>query len=280
VFEYQPDPGASVCLPCPLAVSPRFNATTCQSQAAASSFLTFFYLTLAVMFACIAIAAAVLTVRLVRSRHAFSLRAVHFGMCVYVAMFVPYAALQAATLGELGTLNNQASSSIARAAAQISSSAAFAVFFGLGFSGKVAIVQMWTHVVRQHTSGSSSSPLRLQSTLTSTYKAFVWVVAATVVLYVIGFAVLTFHFLSSSSECASQQGSACVSSTQALQQPCVQSLRWTLMLQYYEGIWAVVVLLVFTLLAFLFNGVVFAMYVRCACAVMQQCAQCVSRAAG
>ncbi len=232
------------------------------------------------MFACIAIAAAVLTVRLVRSRHAFSLRAVHFGMCVYVAMFVPYAALQAATLGELGTLNNQASSSIARAAAQISSSAAFAVFFGLGFSGKVAIVQMWTHVVRQHTSGSSSSPLRLQSTLTSTYKAFVWVVAATVVLYVIGFAVLTFHFLSSSSECASQQGSACVSSTQALQQPCVQSLRWTLMLQYYEGIWAVVVLLVFTLLAFLFNGVVFAMYVRCACAVMQQCAQCVSRAAG
>jgi len=224
------------------------------------------------MFSCIAVAAAVLTVRLLRSRHTFSLRAVHVGMCVYVAMFVPYAALQAATLGELATLNNEGASSIARAAAQISSSAAFAAFFGLGFSGKVALVQMWTHVVRQHSSGSGSAPSRLQSTLTSTYKAFVWAVAATVMLYVIGFAVLTSNFMASSSECASQQGSACVGSTQALQQPCGQSLRWTSLLQYYEGVWAAVVLVVFTLLAFLFNGVVFAMYVQCARAVMQQCA--------
>ena len=63
-----------------------------------------------------------------------------------------------------------------------------------------------------------------------------------------------------------------MSSAQVLQQPCVQSLRWTSSLQYYEGIWAAVVLVVFTLLAFLFNGVVFAMYVRCACVVMQRCA--------
>jgi len=272
VFEYQPLTGASVCLPCPLAVSPRFNATTCQSQAAASTYLTSIYLTLAITFFCIAVAAAVLTVRLLRSCHTFSLPAVHVGMCVYVAMFVPYAALQAATLGELATLNNQGSSSIARAAAQISSSAAFAAFFGLGFSGKVALVQMWTHVVRQHSSGSGSAPPRLQSTLTSTYRAFVWAVAGTVVLYVIGFAVLTSKFMASSSECASQQGSACVSSTQALQQPCAQSLRWTSLLQYYEGVWAAVVLVVFTLLAFVFNGVVFAMYVRarCACGVMQR----------
>ena len=262
MFEYEPSTGASTCLACPLAVSLEFNATTCQSQAAASSSLTFFYLTLVLMFACIAIAAAVLTVRLTRSRHTFSLRAVHVGMCVYVAMFVPYAALQAATLGESANLNSQGSNSLARAAAQISTSAAFAAFFGLGFSGKVALVQMWTHIVQQHTSGSVDAPLRLQSTLTSTYKAFVWAVAATVVLYVIGFTVLTFKFVSSSSECASQQSSSCVSSAQELQQPCVLSLKWTSILQYYEGIWAVVVLVVFTLLAFLFNGVVFAMCVR------------------
>ena len=264
VFEFQPSTGASACLPCPLSASPRFNATSCQSQAAASSFLTFFYLTLVVMFCCVAIAAAVLTVRLMRARHTFSLRAVHVGMCVYVAMFVPYAALQAAALGELATLNNQGSSSIARAAAQISTSAAFAAFFGLGFTGKVALVQWWMHVVKQHSSGSysgSNAPLRM-STLTWTYKAFVWAVAATVVVYVIGFTVLTSNFISSSSQCASQQGSACVSSVQALQQPCVQSLKWATTLQYYEGIWAVVVLVVFTLLAVLFNGVVFAMYVR------------------
>jgi hypothetical protein len=262
VFEYEPSAGASTCLACPLAVSLEFNATTCQSQAAASSSLTFFYLTLVLVFACIAIAAAVLTVRLLRSRHTFSLRAVHVGMCVYVAMFVPYGALQAATLGESANLNSQSSDSLARAAAQISTSAAFAAFFGLGFSGKVALVQMWTHIVQQHTSGNVDAPLRLQSTLTSTYKAFVWAVTATVVLYVIGFTVLTFKFVSSSSECASQQSSRCVSSAQELQQPCVLSLKWTAILQYYEGIWAVAVLVVFTLLAFLFNGVVFAMCVR------------------
>jgi hypothetical protein len=37
---------------------------SCQSQAAGCSFLAFFYLTLVVMFSCIAVAAAVLTVRL------------------------------------------------------------------------------------------------------------------------------------------------------------------------------------------------------------------------
>jgi hypothetical protein len=269
-FEYQPSAGKPDCLPCPLAISPRLNAVTCQSQAAASSFLIFFYLALALVFACISIAAAVLAVRLLRSRHTFSLRTVRVGMCVYVAMFVPYAGLQAATLGQLATLNSQGSSSIARAAADISSSAAFAAFFGLGFSGKVALVQMWTHVVEQHTIGSGSAPLQLQHTMTRTYKAFVWAVAITVVLYVIGFAVLTGYFMSSSSECASQQGSACVSSAQALQQPCLKSLEWTSVLQYYEGAWAAVVLVVFTLLAFLFNGVVFAMCVRCACAVMQR----------
>jgi len=225
--------------------------------------LTYFYFILVGMFSCIAVAAAVLTVRLVHARRAFSLRAVHVGMCVYVAMFVPYAALQAATLGGLATLNSQGSRSIARATAQISSSAAFAAFFGLGFSGKVALVQMWTHVVLQH-SGGSVAPLQMQRTLTSTYRSFVLAVVATVVLYVIGFAVLTSYFISSSNECVLQQGSACVSTAQALQQPCVQSLHWTFILHYYEGIWAVAVLLIFTLLAFLFNGVVFAMCVRVA----------------
>ena len=52
---------------------------------------------------------------------------------------------------------------------------------------------------------------------------------------------------------------SCVSSLDDLKQPCSDSTSWTLVLQYYEGIWAAAVLVVFTLLAFLFNGVVFAM---------------------
>jgi hypothetical protein len=181
---------------------------------------------------------------------------------VYVAMFVPYSALAAATLAELAILNSQGSSSIALATAQISNSAAFAAFFGLGLTGKVALVQMWTHIVQQHSSGGAEAPLQMQSTLKRTYKAHVLAVAAIFILYVIGFAVLTSKFIVSSHECALQQGSKCVSSTQALQQQCLQSLQWTSILQYYEGIWAAVILIVFTLLAFLFNGVVFAMCVR------------------
>jgi len=250
------------CLPCPLAVTLQFNSTTCESQASTSSYLTSIYLTIAVAFSCIGVASAVVAVRLMRARHIFSLRAVHFGVCLYVSMFVPYAALQAATLGQLATLNNQGANSLARASAQISTSATFAAFFSLGFAGKVTLLQMWVHIARLHSNCSSETPRWLQSTLTSTYKAFVWVVAATVVLYLIGFAVLSSNFMASTSKCAQLQDNSCLNSTQALQQPCKQIIEWMSILKYYEGAWAAIVLLIFTVLSFLFNGVVFAMYAR------------------
>jgi hypothetical protein len=59
---------------------------------------------------------------------------------------------------------------LARASVQISSNAGFAVFFGLDFFGKVALVQLWIHTVRLHTNGSSNPPLRLQSTCTRCYE--------------------------------------------------------------------------------------------------------------
>ena len=174
---------------------------------------------------------------------------------MWLAMFVPYAVLQATTLGKLAKLSD---SSLDRDVAQISSSAAFAVFFGLGFSGKVALVQMWTHVVRQHTSGGCEAPHRLHTTLMSTYKAFVWAVVAIVAVYVTGFAALTSMYMASVQQCNRLQTETCISS-ENLQQPCSESTTWTRVLEYYEGIWAGVVLVVFTLLTFLFNGVVFAM---------------------
>jgi hypothetical protein len=256
-FEYQPNTGASTCLPCLLAIIPAFNATSCVSQASPYPFLTSFYVTLSVIFCCISLAAVVLVVRLVRSRHAFSLRTVHTGTCIYVAIFVPYAALQAVTLGQLGYLNNRGVDSTARASVQISSSAAFAAFFGLGFSGKVALVQMWAHVVRMHTSGSCDVSPRLQSTLASTYKAFVWAVVCVVGLYVIGFSVLTNMFMTSVANCIAERDSSCLSSLQG--QPCNQIGYWTSVIEYHEGVWAGIVILIFTALAFLFNGVVFAM---------------------
>jgi hypothetical protein len=219
--------------------------------------LPVYYYLLAAVFACIAVQAVVLAARLLRSRHSSSLRTVRAGMCLYVAMFVPYAVLQATTLGKLAKLSD---SILDRDAAQISSSAAFAAFFGLGFSGKVALVQMWTHVVQKHTSGGCEAPHRLHTTLMSTYKAFVWAVVAIVAVYVTGFAALTSKYMASVQQCNRLQTETCISSAN-LEQPCSESATWTRVLQYYEGIWAGVVLVVFTLLAFLFNGVVFAMCV-------------------
>jgi hypothetical protein len=257
LFEYQPSAGASACLSCPLALDPTFGADACKSQASPESFLTSAYLTLAVIFCCICLTAVVLFARLVRLRHTFSLRAVHVGTCIYVAMFVPYAALQVLTLVQLGYLNDRGADSIARASVQISSGAVFAVFFALGFTGKVALVQMWTHVVRRHTNGSSDVTPRLRGALNSTYKAFLWTVVCVVVLYVIGFSVLTNRFIAALAQCADGREIFCLISSQA--QPCHEMRFWKSVIDYYEGIWAGIVLLIFTTLAFLFNGVVFAM---------------------
>ncbi len=215
------------------------------------------YLTVAVAFACIAIFALVLTVRFIRARHTF-LRAVRTSLCLYVALFVPYAVLQAVTLGQFATLNNQGANSLARTSAQVSSSVAFAAFFGLGFSGKVALVQMWMHIVHIHSICSNDLPRMLHTTLRSTNKALLWMTAGTVALYLAGFTVLTSKLIISSEECTEQQSNGCFSDLQ-FGQPCTEIIMWTTILQYYEGIWAAVVLVAFTLLAFLFNGVVFAM---------------------
>ena len=79
----------------------------------------------------------------------------------------------------------------------------------------------------------------------------------TVIVYI-----LTNRFLDRVARCANLQDESCVSKedgVQQLQQPCSEIAQWTKALQYYEGIWAAVVLTVFTFLAFLFHGVVFAM---------------------
>jgi hypothetical protein len=260
VLYYQDKSGQSECKLCPLPDSLNFGNTRCFSLASNSTALSLYYYLLAAVFAFIALQGIVLTVRLLRSRHSSSLRTVRSGMCLYVAMFVPYAVLQATTLGKLASLND---SILDRSVTQISSSAAFAVFFGLSFTGKLALVQMWTHVVRQHTSGGCEAPHRLQSTLTLTYKAFLWVIVVIVVMYLIGFATLTSGYLAHFEDCIRSSAETCVNvnNVKEPEQPCVDSETWTRALQYYEGIWVGVVLVLFTSLAFLFNGVVFAVYV-------------------
>ncbi len=261
VFEFQPLSGQPSCLPCPLPSSLEFSATTCRSTATSSNVSPIYYHLLVALFFCIAVAAVVVAVRMVRARRSASLRTVHAGMCMYVATFAPYALLQAITLSELAKSND----SLNRATTEISSSIAFATFFGLGFSGKVALVQLWAHVVHQHSRSGLSAPHRLQNTLTSTYKAFVWAVVLIVAAYLVGFTVITVAYLNQNEQCARFQSEKCLSSAEELPQPCSESAKWTQAQKYYEGVWAGVVLVVFTSLAFLFNGVVFAM---CVCFVI------------
>jgi len=258
LFQYQPDPAQPDCLPCPFAASLAFTATvaatTCQ---AASSGMSVYHGLLAFLFSLMAAAAVVLAVRLLRSWRTASLRFLHTGVCVYVAIFIPYAVLQAVTLGMLASPNSRLNA----ATAQSHRSAGFAVFFCLCFAGNLALVQMWIHLVRQHTS-SLHMPDRLQSALASMLKVFVCVVAVTVSMYFIGFATLDKNLKSSYDGCVAVNDAACVSMSQALPPSCSDITPSILSFWRYEGAWAFAVLLGFALLALFFYGVVFAMYVR------------------
>jgi hypothetical protein len=212
---------------------------------------------LAFLFSLMAAAAVVLAVRLLRSWRTASLRFLHTGVCVYVAIFIPYAVLQAVTLGMLAAPNSRLNA----ATAQSHRSAGFALFFCLCFAGNLALVQMWIHLVRQHTS-SLHMPDRLQSALASMLKVFVCVVAVTVSMYFIGFATLDKNLKSSYDGCVAVNDAACVSMSQALPPSCSDITPSILSFWRYEGAWAFAVLLGFALLALFFYGVVFAMYVR------------------
>jgi hypothetical protein len=63
--------------------------------------------------------------------------------------------------------------------------------------------------------------------------------------------------MTSVAQCIEERQGICVVNSQG--QPCEQINMWTSVMVYYEGTWAGIVLLIFSALAFLFNGVVFAM---------------------
>ncbi len=262
MFEYQPAVDQSACLSCPFAVKPEFAAVACVSQRiTASQDVSFLYYILVVMFSCMAAAAAVIIIFLLRSRHTIFRHPGHIGIFLYFIFFIPYAALEASSLGQLAVLSSSDLDYAARASAEISSSAAFAAFFGVGFITKVVILQMWSHIVKLHISSTSTPNSNLQNLLRFTYKSFVWAVVTTVTTYVVGFGVLTSEYITITGECVKQQDSECTDRAQVLQQPCVQSQKSKNNLDLYEGVWAVTVLVVFTLLSLFFKGLVFGMYV-------------------
>jgi hypothetical protein len=122
---------------------------------------------------------------------------------------------------------------------------------------------MWTHLVRQHTS-SLPMPYRLHDALASMLKVFVCLAAVFVLVYFIGFALLEKSLKTSYGDCVAVNNASCVSMPPSFELPpsCSDINPMILRFWRYEGGWAFVVLVVFASLAFFFNGVVFAMYVR------------------
>jgi hypothetical protein len=258
VFQFQENVGRTTCEPCPRPASLNFGATSCASDAAASNSSSAFYYFLVAWFSCVALLALVVTIRLVRSYRSSSLRTVQLGMCVRVALYVPYAILQAATLGQLATLYKNGFQ-LDRDATEISARAAFAIFFCMGLLGEVALSQLLRHVVQLHESNGYNSPNALRKTLTSTYKASVLAALAITFGFLVGFGTLSSKYRESITQCALLQDNTCLSSEQSLQQPCSESAAWLLILQYHEAIWVAFVFLVFKLPISLFHGVAFAL---------------------
>jgi hypothetical protein len=196
-----------------------------------------------------------LVVILVRSRHAFSVRPFHSGICVYIASFAPYALLKAVAVGRLleaGTQGEQLT-------AGLMLNGTFMMFFWLGFGGKMALIQLWMHLISRHTSGDSEHAL--MESARRTWRFMRLTVLLVCVLYGTGFVSLVGVYAQASSGCAAAADSlVCIPlASSATPSSCQEVVSLAQGIVYYEGVCAAVVVVVFTLYALVFNGLVYAM---------------------
>jgi len=207
------------------------------------------------IFAAISLGSVCLVVVFVRSRHAFFVRPFHSGICVYIASFAPYALLKAVAVGRLleaKTQEQQLSSGV-----MLNSS--FMMFFWLGFGGKMALIQLWMHLISRHTIGESE-PVML-GTAHRTWRLMRVTVVVVCVLYGIGFLSLVGVYGKASSACSAESDSSvCIPVVSSATPPaCKRVVSMAQGIVYYEGAFAAVVVVVFAFCAVLFNGLVYAM---------------------
>ena len=94
------------------------------------------YWTIIGTFCVISLGSVVSAVILLRSRHTFSVRPFHSGICIYIASFAPYALLKVAAVYKLLTTTTQEDQLIAG----LILNGTFMIFFCLGFGGKMALM--------------------------------------------------------------------------------------------------------------------------------------------
>ncbi len=183
------------------------------------------------------------------------MRPFHSGICVFIACFVPYAMLKAVAVAELLSSKNQQQ----QLTAEVMMNGCFVIFFWLGFGGKMAIIQLWLHLVSHHTSGGNH--LALVQSAGQTWRGMLRLVIAVCILYSLGFIFLVAFFFVSSSACAAAAESGpCIPATaDEIPGACRTVVYFAEVIVYYEGACSAVVAVVFTFYALLFNGLIYAM---------------------
>ena len=207
------------------------------------------------IFAAISLGSVCLVVMLARSRHAFSVRPFHSGICVYIASFAPYALLKAVAVGRLLEAKTQGE----QLTAGLMLNGSFMMFFWLGFGGKMALIQLWMHLISRHTSSDSENAL--MESARRTWRFMRLTVLLVCVLYGTGFVSLVGVYAQASSACAAAADSlVCIPiASSATPSLCQRVVSLAHGIVYYEGLFAAVVVVVFTFYALMFNGLVYAM---------------------
>jgi hypothetical protein len=143
--------------------------------------------------------------------------------------------------------------------AGVTMNGSFMLFFWLGFGGKMALIQLWMHLISRHTCGVSENTLLDRAH--RTWRFMRLTVAVVCVLYGAGFGALVGVYAQASSACAAAaDSSVCIPlAASATPAACQRVVSLAQGIVYYEGAFAAVVAVVFTFYALMFNGLVYAM---------------------
>jgi hypothetical protein len=248
--------GYDKCLLCVGQAEPLRGQSACVTQAPADVKDEQLYQSIIGIFAAISLGSVVLVTILVRSRHKFSVRPFHSGICIYIASFTPYALLKVAAVARLLKANTQED----ELTAGVILNATFMLFFCLGFGGKMALIQLWMHMISRHAGSHNEQSLMASARQTWSFMRFMVLVVC--ILYSIGFLSLVAVFTRASNACAAEADSTSCIPPNLIGTPapeCLLVVDLAHGISYYEGIFAAAVAVIFTFYAFMFNGLVYAL---------------------
>jgi hypothetical protein len=267
VLTFQDEDGASSCKKCAKQAVPSTAQVACVTKIAQSASEKAMYTAIVVIFSIVAFASCCMLAALVRSRGEISVRPFHSGVCLYMACFVIYGILKA--LAVRGLLTEQSRQE--QMNAEILLNCTFTIFFWLGFVGKMALIQLWMHLIHRHAGESGPAVGVGDNGLLPNARRTWHVLRVSVVvvctLYTAGFTVLLVLYFKASALCSSQIESAstsddCITSGDGGEPSgCLSLLDIVRDIKYFEGVLSGTVAVAFTLYALTFNGLVYAVLI-------------------